>query len=167
MNWSTDDIKNVLVKVENINYLENVKQLVTILALTGFLFSSLFGNSDLENLSTIIHIASHQGDASSAQKEDHHDDSEHHHSHTAQNQKTKSKASLRITHHHKESSNSEPKNNEPHEHSLTISPNFVAFVFDNGSFDYSETEHIEPLSLEPNQLISGLYKDPLFRPPIS
>ena len=42
--------KNVLVKVEN------VKQLATILALKGFLFSSQFGNFDLENLSTIIQI---------------------------------------------------------------------------------------------------------------
>jgi len=159
----------MLVKINNLFYPEDVKNFVTILALTGFLFSSVFENTDLENLSTMIHITNHQSDVSSAHDEEyHHTEAEkHHHGNQNHTQKSKKNSRLSITHYHKESSNSEPKNNEPHEHNLTISPNFVAFVVDTDTFDYSEIKQTGLLIPEPNQLISGLYKNPLFRPPIA
>ena len=138
-----------------------MKYLVSLLSILGLLSASLFGNSDFDNLSVLTHVAGHY-----VENHGHHHDEDHHHDHGDTTQKAKSKIVVSVSHQH-ESSNSGSNDSEPHEHHLNISSSFIAFVVDVTPFDWANVGPSEPLSIEPNQLISELYREPLFRPPIS
>ncbi len=138
-----------------------MKYLISLLSILGLISASLFGNSDLDNFSVLAHVAGHQ-----VENHGHHHDEGHHHDHGDSTQKAKSTIVFSISHQH-ESSNSGSDDSEPHEHHLNISPSFIAFVVDATPFNWTNIGPSEPLAMEPNQLISGLYREPLFRPPIS
>ena len=140
-----------------------MKYFVALLSILGLLSASLSVSSDLDNISTIAHVAKHQDGVHSH----HHDeDHKHHHDHNESTQRAKSTIVVSISHQH-EPSSSDSKESEPHEHYLNVSPSFIVFVVDPAPFDCIDIGPSEPLTMEPNQLISGLYREPLFRPPIS
>lgn len=139
-----------------------MKALAVVLSL--FVFVSAYSPAELENLSTLIHLAQHH--AASVQS---HDES-HRHEHNSRQVHSHSKPShgglISVLHNHN-SQDSDEKSDMPHEHHFNLFSGFTAVLIEANPFETAPFVLHKPLLLEPSQLISNPHKRRLFRPPIS
>jgi hypothetical protein len=132
------------------------------------LSSSLFSNNELKNLLTLSHLLQHEhevDDHSHTHTSSHSHGKENAHHNTIHEEKDSKRGLFKVAHRHH--SDTDKKDEEPHEHHLSFFPSLVAFISEPLEAEQILIEKTEPSQVAPDQLISNPHLNRLFRPPIS
>lgn len=151
----------------------------TVLSIS-LLLSTVFGNTDFQNLMVGLHILTHSSDTHQHDHDSHHakaQGSSHHHDHKAskhshQNeQRIAAKSNLNssspfnIVHQH--DNDDSHGDGEPHEHTFSTGTPFVSFLNPPYEVNLPNVDDMSLLSFSVDQYVQGPYLNGLFRPPIS